>query len=507
MTVAGEALLTGGLAALTAESIGGAAVGGGVGAGVFNALGNTGQVGHIVSGIVGGIAGRAGARASRTNDNIRLGRVRRPRQNTDEHPLLFRGQGNRTGGDRSGRSRLVPEIQEVQETYDPQTGERTRWVLPQETQTMVQRIRTSANRTMRNVSDTVSNFSNQISETGQGIIQRVRGPGRPRLAPRSDEDGWEPYPEQAERPIGPVIRDIEASNKLKAALKRTKQQNITAGNMRWENEMAQNEQNRAAAGVLQNAIRRNKDRNNHAFDIIGANNLKDSSASTLQAAIKRTNTKAALKKEIAIGNMQELSGNLNSVTQYGKSQDVLNEFKTKRQAINNLGELATKATTSQRKTEAKILASEAASKKRIISNLGQLSGGIQKQQTTATLEAYKKEMPKRFKAISNLGKLANNANAATRQQTRQTIMAKQDAGQAELFGGARSGKVRTQEFKERNPELDKLRQRLSDNKRGKNSMSSIEIEATQERIKQIVELNKAMQAKGMGAKVGRPKKK
>ena len=124
--------------------------------------------------------------------------MRRPRQNRDEHPLLFRGQGNRTGGDRSGRSRLVPEIQEVQETYDPQTGERTRWVLPQETQTMVQRIRTSANRTMRNVSDTVSNFSNQISETGQGIIQRVRGPGRPRLAPRSDETGWEPYPEQAE---------------------------------------------------------------------------------------------------------------------------------------------------------------------------------------------------------------------------------------------------------------------------------------------------------------------
>ena len=49
-----------------------------------------------------------------------------------------------------------------------------------------------------------------------------------------------------------------------------------------------NEQIRNAAGILQKAVKWTNARNNHAFDVIADRNLKDTSATTLQAANKRT---------------------------------------------------------------------------------------------------------------------------------------------------------------------------------------------------------------------------
>ena len=54
---------------------------------------------------------------------------------------------------------------------------------------------------------TVSNFQNQISNAGERMgnhINRVEGRGRPRLVPRSEEEGWEQYPSQEVRPVYPA---------------------------------------------------------------------------------------------------------------------------------------------------------------------------------------------------------------------------------------------------------------------------------------------------------------
>ena len=37
---------------------------------------------------------------------------------------------------------------------------------------------------------------NRVSEQGDNIAYRVRGSGKPRPVPRSDEEGWGPYPPQ-----------------------------------------------------------------------------------------------------------------------------------------------------------------------------------------------------------------------------------------------------------------------------------------------------------------------
>ena len=50
--------------------------------------------------------------------------------------------------------------------------------------------------------------------------------------------------------------------------------------------------------------------------------------------------------------------------------------------------------------------------------------------------------------------------------------------------------------RERNPELTQLRGQLSDNKRGKLQLSDITKSAIETRIKQLVEINKALKAKG-----------
>ena len=163
------------------------------------------------------------------------------------------------------------------------------------------------NRGMRNAGETVSNLRyqiseagenivNRVSETGENIVNRVRGRGRPRLVPRSDENIWdEPYPAQVEHPV--TVSQLQSvitghnqtvsASTLQAALKRTKE-NKTLATMKWENEMAQNEQNRNAANTLTAAVKRTKTRNNHAFDVMADISSKDTSASTLQAAIKRT---------------------------------------------------------------------------------------------------------------------------------------------------------------------------------------------------------------------------
>ena len=81
---------------------------------------------------------------------------------------------------------------------------------------------------------------------------------------------------------------------------------------------------------------------------------------------------------------------------------------------------------------------------------------------------------------------------------------RQQTGQAELFGGLRSGKTRMQKHRDENPELNQLRQQLSDNKRGQLQLSDNQKAAKIARIQEIVAQNKVMKEQGQGPKLGRP---
>lgn len=259
-TAAGEALLTGGTAGLmgAGESILGASIGSGVAAGASSALGNS-TAGHIVSGIAGGIAGRvAGARIANRLRN-------REAQGPQRQPLL---NGHRLGGSRSGRSRLNPDL-EIQETHDSSTGERTRWIIPPEEP--MNSIRRAANRTMRNVSSTVSNLRDQISDVGESIMGTIRRRGRPRSSvfPKSDDK---------------LLDEVQ-------------------GRMRWEEEMRQNKQKRDAANRLTAALKRKKEEIETGFKKIANENdqlqkqtdQRTKAASIIKAYAKRNENKKEIE--------------------------------------------------------------------------------------------------------------------------------------------------------------------------------------------------------------------
>ena len=63
---------------------------------------------------------------------------------------------------------------------------------------------------------------------------------------------------------------------------------------------------------------------------------------------------------------------------------------------------------------------------------------------------------------------------------------------------------RMQLHRERNPELTQLRQQISDNARGRLQLTDLQKEGIKTRIEQLVAQNKALKAKGIGPKLGRP---
>jgi hypothetical protein len=223
-------LMRGGLRGVIneAEHIIAASVGAGVAGGVSTVAGNS-TAGHIVSGVVGGIASRAASRhfanrtipqpqqppsqqQSNTNTSSVTGNISRSRAGRIN---AFAGTGNRLGGTGNrSRPNPVPEIVEpppvVQETRDPATGARTRWLVPHEY--AMDAIREAANRTMNRTAETVSNIRDQISNAGENILQRVRG------LPYGNRTAREEI--EAQRAVKENKKRNDASSSLKAAIKR-----------------------------------------------------------------------------------------------------------------------------------------------------------------------------------------------------------------------------------------------------------------------------------------------
>ena len=212
MSAAGEAFLMGGTAGLmgAGESILGAGIGTGVATGTSMALGNS-NVGNFISGVVGGAVGRAAGRASRRT---------RPQEATEERvPLL----GNRLSG-RRGRNRL---IQQTQQTNDPITGENTTWQIPEQPppQSTMSILKDVINKKMKNINDGINNLTQQIS-------------GRNKT-PKKGTYAQLPTDEVLSRFDQDITNDsltpkIKAASKIKAAVKRTIDQDKYKFNQEWE---------------------------------------------------------------------------------------------------------------------------------------------------------------------------------------------------------------------------------------------------------------------------------
>ena len=193
----------------------------------------------------------------------------------------------------------------------------------------------------------------------------------------------------------------------------------------------------------------------------------------LKGAIQRKQDRAGI-------NMSNLTEQLNQTVQYGNSQAVLNEFATKRQSISNLGKLSKAATTDLKECWIESIQETQARRKKI-SNFGKLTLGLQQQKQQQRLGAASMQ-PIQLQTGTRSGAAFTATDAQLNAPSRMQL------------------------HRERNPELTQLRQQISDFKRGKLQLSDIQKAGIETRIQQLVEINKALKAKGQGPKLGRPAK-
>jgi hypothetical protein len=293
--------------------------------------------------------------------------------------------------------------------------------------------------------------------------------------------------------------------------------------MKWDNEMAQNEINRnasnkltaalkrtkmqteyrkpAAANTLTAALKRTKQQIEYEQDVIMdretkaksskmskdiVNDIVNSSVNQSETRKKAASTKlqAAAKGAIqrkqdrAVTNMANLTDQLKETVQYGNSQAVLNEYTAKRQNISNFGKLSKGASDDLKERWVESIKGEQSRRKKI-SNFAKLTTGLKQQQHQHRL-GIASVQPMSLET----GTRSGAAFTATNEQL----------------------KTRLELHKERNPELTKLRGQISDFKRGKVQLSDIQKAGIETRIQQLVEINKKLKAQGQGPKLGRPGK-
>ena len=150
---------------------------------------------------------------------------------------------------------------------------------------------------------------------------------------------------------------------------------------------------------------------------------------------------------------------------------------------------------------------------KVANNLGKLSEGA----TNNLKEGWKGAIKQHQSSVSNFGKLTHGLQQQQHQQ-RLDAAAIRPADILGVSGSTRGGAKfgateaqlnapsRMQLHRERNPELTQLRQQISDNTRGKLQLTDVQKAGIKTRIEQLVEINKALKAKGAGPKLGRPKK-
>ena len=165
VTLAGEALVTGGLASLTADAIAGSMIGGGVGAGVNNALGG-GQISNVLSGIAGGVAARGAI------SKYRQRQARQQQAVNETQPLLG---AQRLGGSGSGRSRLVTRAGTNGSEITRIGNDDIEFVPQPPQQSTISKIKEITSRKAKEATQQMLNIGGQISNGAKNIRQRISG--------------------------------------------------------------------------------------------------------------------------------------------------------------------------------------------------------------------------------------------------------------------------------------------------------------------------------------------
>ena len=169
LTLAGEAIVTSGLGALTTDAIAGSMIGGGVGAAVNNILGG-GQISNVLAGIAGGVATRGAISKYRQRQSHQQQAV------NETQPLL--GGGNTVGGSRSGRSRLVTRNGTNRSEITRIGNDDIEFVPQQPQQSTLSKIKEITSRKAKEATQQMLNIGGQISHGAQNIRQRMSGRSR-----------------------------------------------------------------------------------------------------------------------------------------------------------------------------------------------------------------------------------------------------------------------------------------------------------------------------------------
>ena len=286
-TVAGEALITGGVAGLmgAGEAILGATIGSGVATGISTALGNS-TAGHLISGVAGGVIGRTAGR--RVANRLR----NRDNQNQELQPLLSSNTGTRLVG-RQGRNRITEPQSQV--LHDPQTGEISTWQIPPE-----QSQPSILNRTVQSLRNRAQNISDGIQNIRQQITGRITNTGRGRYSRVSTNEPIEQHePMSASAPMSasepPIINVTDEIMPLlnRSAtriqrLNRAIRQRRTTAERRYQEQISR-EFDENMTRTRNEERQRNQDAINELDQILRQDALQQSSATRIQSAVRNRN--------------------------------------------------------------------------------------------------------------------------------------------------------------------------------------------------------------------------
>jgi len=484
---AGEAVLTGGLSALSLEGVGAGLIGGGVSSGVYNALGdNAGAAGHIISGIAGGVAGR---QVIKIKNKIK--------QNKQVQEEIFKGKGEKLGGSEL-KSKLIEDVKPNQPLYSDKPHE-----IKGPSKSTIDSIKESFNNAKTSLTDTIQQLKDKITKPKKGTYSKL-SQHEEEMNPVTQEDFESFLKKDQERG-----KDLKRQKKLDpnkpkdpvetlaAAIKRTVQNKNIHGKEYerikqdevWRKEqekilrdsMDKREKNFSVAKI-QGALRGKTESLEYQKKLQAAEKIKAAALrNTYQIEYNDYDTSLRHELDTTASNLVD-----NAI------RGATNQIKLKNVVDKNLAyvrqlkrpEIKAKHELSKERQRGKMQMLEDQMKGQYQQFLGSKQG-IEISSLPLTAKQQAKQARQQNVAVSK--QVAEEERAAT--------------GRVELFGGLRSGAVRVQDFKERNPELTQLRQQLSDNKRGKNTLTEIEKAYIQKQINDLEQQNAKL-----GPKRGRPKK-
>ena len=149
LSLAGEALLTGGLSTITGDALAGSMIGSGVAAGVNDVLGG-GQITQLISGVAGGVVARGAISKYRQRQAAQQNQV------NETTPLLT---GQKLGGNKTGKSNLIPP--------SPTREQKTN-------QSLMDMVKDIASRKAKETTQQIQSIGNTLTEGAHDTIAKIK---------------------------------------------------------------------------------------------------------------------------------------------------------------------------------------------------------------------------------------------------------------------------------------------------------------------------------------------